>query len=446
MDVISPLGFSMKDSQPSFGMDVDCDMGDDEACMSDRLVPLRRTCSSVGQMIMGPDDNWKPQNENQDALSHNVLGKESLANTKVLSYKHKPQCQQPLHNDLQVLYSSNRDTTSKPKPNRVIPQSAIRVLDAPGMLDDFYAHPLDWSSSGMLAVALSHQVFLFDVASGQTRPLLSLPSGNVTSLRWTGQGDHVSVGTSLGDLQIWDGYARRESPLRILRGHTGRIGAVAWHEHVLSSGAADAEIHHHDVRVRDSLVGRIEGAHADLVCGLDYSADGVLASGGNDNAVCVWESGMQRSPLHTLTEHRAAVKALRWCPWQRNMLATGGGSADKQLCIWNASSGRLAKSVDTESQVTDIIWALQEKELVTAHGYSRNQLSMWKYPSLTKAADLEGHTGRLLGLAQSPDGAVVASASADETLRFWRAFTPLADKKRSRERQDAPNPILRSIR
>merc|ERR1719469_977928 len=157
---------------------------------------------------------------------------------------------------------------------------------------------------------------------------------------------------------------------------------MAWHEHTLSSGALDGEIHHHDVRVRDALVGRLQVAHGDLVCGLDYSSEGVLASGGNDNAVCIWAPAMQHAPLHTLTEHRAAVKALRWCPWQRNMLATGGGSADRQVCIWNASSGRLAKSADAESQVTDVLWGLQEKELVTAHGCSRNQLSLWKYPSL----------------------------------------------------------------
>lgn len=442
MEAISPLGFSMNDAQNSFCMDVDSCKGDD-VCMSDRLVPLRGTCCSLGQMKMEPDENWEPKNEYQEVLSHNVLGKESLSNVKVLSYKHKPQCQQPLQNDLQVLYSSNRDTVSKHKPNRVIPQNAFRVLDAPGLVDDFYAHPLDWSSRSVIAVALASQVFLFDAASGQTHPLCSVASGTITSLRWTGEGSHISVGTSLGELQVWDGAARRQ--LRSLRGHTGRIGAVAWHEHVLSSGAGDAEIHHHDVRVRDALVGRLQGAHADLVCGLDYSSEGVLASGGNDNAVCIWDSAMQRTPLHTLVEHRAAVKALRWCPWQRNMLATGGGTADKQICIWNASSGRLAKSADCGSQVTDVLWSLQEKELVTAHGYPSNVLSVWKYPSLTKSADLEGHTGRILGLAQSPDGAVVASASADEALRFWRIFTPLSDEKKSRTER-AKSPILRSIR
>eukprot|EP00542_Grammatophora_oceanica_P011363 CAMPEP_0194036654 /NCGR_PEP_ID=MMETSP0009_2-20130614/9021_1 /TAXON_ID=210454 /ORGANISM="Grammatophora oceanica, Strain CCMP 410" /LENGTH=53 /DNA_ID=CAMNT_0038678503 /DNA_START=30 /DNA_END=187 /DNA_ORIENTATION=+ len=35
------------------------------------------------------------------------------------------------------------------------------------------------------------------------------------------------------------------------------------------------------------------------------------------------------SPLYTLTDHKAAVKALDWCPWSRGLLASGGGSADR---------------------------------------------------------------------------------------------------------------------
>jgi len=265
-------------------------------------------------------------------------------------------------------------------------------------------------------------------------------AGNATALRWTGEGLHLAVGTSLGEVQLWDQAAQRQ--LRALRGHGGRIGALAWHGHVLSSGSADAEVHHHDVRVREHLVG-LARAHADFVCGLDYSADGALASGGNDNRVMIWEQH-GKSPLHTLTEHRAAVKALRWCPWQRRVLASGGGSADRRVCLWNGSSGRLLAAADAESQVTGVLWAPRERELLTAHGYSRNQLSLWGYPSLRKTAELEGHSGRLLGLAQSPDGALVCSSSADETLRFWRVFTPLPGEKRCE--RGAPSSILRTIR
>jgi cell division cycle protein 20 (cofactor of APC complex) len=38
---------------------------------------------------------------------------------------------------------------------------------------------------------------------------------------------------------------------------------------------------------------------------------------------------------HQLQGHKAAVKALAWCPWQRNLLATGGGSSDKTMRFWN---------------------------------------------------------------------------------------------------------------
>ena len=43
---------------------------------------------------------------------------------------------------------------------------------------------------------------------------------------------------------------------------------------------------------------------------------------------------------------------------------------------------------------------------------------------MKKIAELRGHTSRVLHLALSPDGTTVASAAADETLRFWKVFEP----------------------
>lgn len=420
---------------------------DDGVCMSDRLIPSRGSCSSTNQLKLEIDENWAPRNEYHEVLSKNVLGKESLASTKVLSYRHKPARQETGQNEYRVLYSATKSTASKAKASasRVVPQTPMKILDAPGLVDDFYSHPIDWSSNNVIAVALSEMVFLFDAQSGQTEKLMSLPSGgNITTVRWTGEGLHLSVGTSAGEVQIWDIVAHRQ--LRNLRGHSGRIGALAWHQHVLSSGSADAELHQHDVRMRDHLIGRRTGVHADLVCGLDYNVEGMLASGGNDNTVYIWENPTTSTPMHSLCEHTAAVKALKWCPWQRHVLATGGGSSDRKVCLWNASSGRLLQSVDAESQVTGMVWGTQEKELLTAHGYSRNQLTLWKYPSLTRTADLEGHSGRLLGVAQSPDGSLVCSSSADETLRFWQVFSPSTSSSRHGHERTAPKSILKTIR
>ena len=79
--------------------------------------------------------------------------------------------------------------------------------------------------------------------------------------------------------------------------------------------------------------------------------------------------------------------------------------------------------MDTHSQVCSLQWSQHDKELVSSHGYSHNQLILWKYPSMVKVAELTGHTARVLHMAQSPDGKTICSAAADETLRFWNILS-----------------------
>ena len=42
---------------------------------------------------------------------------------------------------------------------------------------------------------------------------------------------------------------------------------------------------------------------------------------------------------------------MAWCPWQPNVLASGGGTADRHIKFWNANTGTCLNSVDTNSQV-----------------------------------------------------------------------------------------------
>ena len=56
--------------------------------------------------------------------------------------------------------------------------------------------------------------------------------------------------------------------------------------------------------------------------------------------------------MHRMTAHTAAVKALAWCPFQANLLASGGGTADRSIRFWNTHTGALLNSIDTGSQVS----------------------------------------------------------------------------------------------
>jgi len=204
-----------------------------------------------------------------------------------------------------------------------------------------------------------------------------------------------------------------------------------------------------------------------------------LASGGNDNKVCIWDlRGSRRAssfassihssgsgpgggigtshrsrsnsggdgdgdvPLWKFHEHTAAVKALAWDPHVSGVLATGGGTQDKHIRFWNTFTGTMLNELDTGSQVCrvllsqtpidasmqvcNLIWSHTSHELVSTHGFSsttaQNQICIWRYPSLSQVASLTGHTHRVLYLAMSPDGETIVTGAGDETLRFWNAF------------------------
>ena len=105
------------------------------------------------------------------------------------------------------------------------------------------------------------------------------------------------------------------------------------------------------------------------VCGLKFSGlqPSLLASGGNDNKLFVWDerktfnstadstsqSGQPNSAaaLHKFHEHTGAVKAIAWSPHAVGILGSGGGTQDKKLRFWNTGTGNKISELDTGSQV-----------------------------------------------------------------------------------------------
>ncbi|UYV64052.1 FZR1 [Cordylochernes scorpioides] len=170
-----------------------------------------------------------------------------------------------------------------------------------------------------------------------------------------------------------------------------------------------------------------------VVCGLKWSPDNQhLASGGNDNRLFVWSLSGGASPVQTYTEHLAAVKAIAWSPHHHGLLASGGGTADRCIRFWNTLTGQAMQCVDTGSQVCNLAWSKHASELVSTHGYSQNQILVWKYPALVQVAKLTGHSYRVLYLAMSPDGESIVTGAGDETLRFWNVFSKARSQKETK--------------
>ncbi|KAK7337346.1 hypothetical protein VNO77_17913 [Canavalia gladiata] len=405
----------------------------------DRFIPNRSAMDFDYAHYMLTEGNRKGKENpvttspSREAYRKQLAEAFNMNHTRILAFKNKAPT--PVELIPKSILSPPPPRSKSSKPRRYIPQSSERTLDAPDILDDFYLNLLDWSSSNVLSIALANTVYLWNAADGSTSELVTVDEedGPVTSLSWAPDGRHLAIGFNNSRVQLWDSYSSRL--LRtLIDGHQARVGSLAWNNHILTTGGMDGRIVNNDVRIRFPVVETYRG-HQQEVCGLKWSPSGQqLASGGNDNLVHIWDRSAvsSNSPtrwLHRFEEHRAAVKALAWCPFQANLLASGGGEDDHCIKFWNTHTGACLNSVNTGSQVCGLLWNKHERELLSSHGFSQNQLTLWKYPSMVKMAELNGHTSRVLFMAQSPDGVTVASAAGDETLRFWNVFgTPESSK------------------
>ncbi|KAG6831487.1 hypothetical protein H0H87_005054 [Tephrocybe sp. NHM501043] len=324
--------------------------------------------------------------------------------------------------------------------SRKIPTLPERVLDAPGLVDDFYLNLLAWSPANSLAVALEAATYIWNADTGAVAQLADAPDGTyVSSVDFSNDGAFLGIGLGTGDVELWDVEAAQK--LRTMAGHQGQIATLSWHQHILSSGCGDGSIWHHDVRVPRHKVMELLG-HSGEVCGLRWRPDGeLLASGGNDNVVNIWDGrvgdvadGARGSAKWTKRNHSAAVKAIAWCPWQPSLLASGGGTNDATINIWNSTTGARLHSLKTPSQITSLLWAPSKKEILSTHGFPTNALMVHAYPSMERVAEIrDAHDARVLFSCVGPAGDVVCTGAGDENLKFWRIWDAPEEKAKKKK-------------
>ncbi|KAF0699294.1 Aste57867_10136 [Aphanomyces stellatus] len=296
--------------------------------------------------------------------------------------------------------------------------------------DDFYLNVLaSHPSQPVVACATVQHVVLYQ----PQKKLRSIhvpqlgASGYISAVAWT-SATQLAIGASDGQIHLYDAARDTWTAQSIADVHRDRVGCLASSAaHGLSSGSRDAVLAHHDLRLRQPTVGTAaRGYHSQEICGLAYKPNGggaVLASGGNDNLVNLWDMRKGTAPpLFQLTDHLAAVKALAWCPWDASLLATGGGTADKCIKCWNTDSGRLLHSTTTHAQVSALVWASEYKELLSAHGFESPAMTLWSYPSMHRIKSFATRSGRILGVVAN--GPHVVSWSSDGALRQWDVFVP----------------------
>ena len=148
-----------------------------------------------------------------------------------------------------------------------------------------------------------------------------------------------------------------------------------------------------------------------------FSADGeMLATGGKDGLVHVWELTVSKQVRHrfTVKGHKHNIRTLAFSP-DGKMLASGGEGGT--LCLWRVADGAsLFKSTAHKSLIHAVAFSPDSKILASGG----NELFLWDTSTGTQLRPTSRKlTARISALVFSPDGNTLVAGNWDGILELW---------------------------
>ncbi|KAF6338783.1 apoptotic peptidase activating factor 1 [Rhinolophus ferrumequinum] len=157
--------------------------------------------------------------------------------------------------------------------------------------------------------------------------------------------------------------------------------------------------------------------HTDAVYHACFSANGQrIASCGADKTLQVFKAETGEK----LLEIKAHEDEVLCCAFSTDDKFIATCSVDKKVKIWNSMTGELVYTYDEHSeQVSCCHFTNNSHHLLLATGSSDCLLKLWDLNQNTCRNTLFGHTNSVNHCRFSPDDKLLASCSADGTLKFW---------------------------
>lgn len=144
-----------------------------------------------------------------------------------------------------------------------------------------------------------------------------------------------------------------------------------------------------------------------------------LAVYGDDLSVSIWdlESKKIARQIRVAGDNGVFKGVVRFSP---NGYWLAIGETDGRIRLLDTATYEEKASFEAASEgITALAFSPDEMLLASASGYANSAAQLWKVPSGDSAGALAGHTGWISGLAFSPQGKTLYTASADQTIRVW---------------------------
>src|SRR5947209_7523919 len=177
--------------------------------------------------------------------------------------------------------------------------------------------------------------------------------------------------------------------------------------------------------VPDTPVKELKG-HGDWINALVISGDGkFIATASRDRTVKVWDIAAAKD-VATLKGSPENVKGVVFLEGSTKVASsTGKWNKEKkywegEIKIWDAKAGKEIKSIKGHAETIEGL-ALSPDGRFLASASEDQTVKIWDLASGKDIQTLKGHTGPVEAVAFSSDGLKLATASADKTVRIWDA-------------------------
>jgi len=152
----------------------------------------------------------------------------------------------------------------------------------------------------------------------------------------------------------------------------------------------------------------------DDVEAVSFSSSGeILASGGDDNSIILWDTKSWKE-VRRLKGHKDKVSTLTFSP---NGKLLASGDSGSKVILWDAVTGTEVQRIKVDDDVNAVAFSPDGKLLAIANN-SRN-VALWDFSQGSKLEKLVGHTKDVKSVAFSRDGKFIASGSNDKSLILW---------------------------